>query len=68
MFQEPLHLYAAQFISEGVERVVILHASDEKDALYCLREGWKGIRKAQCTRIDDLEIGHMRSVYERKVK
>jgi len=67
---EPLHLYAVHFVARGgTERVVILHASDEADALYCLSEGWGKPRKgAQVTRIDDLQVGVMCVVYEQKAE
>ena len=67
---EPLHLYAVHLVDrKGVERVVILHASDPDDALYCLSEGWGKPRKgAAVTRIDDLQVGVMRVVYERKAE
>ncbi len=43
---EPLHLYAVHFVARGgTERVVILHASSEDDALYCISEGWGKPRK-----------------------
>ena len=68
---EVLHLYAVHFVDrKGVERVVILHASDEDDAKYCISEGWGKVaaRKARVMRIDDLRVGVMRIVYERKAE
>ncbi len=57
---EPLHLYAVHFVARGgTERVVILHASSEDDALYCISEGWGKPRKGA-------KVGVMRVVYERK--
>ncbi len=67
---EVLHLYAVHFVARGgTERVVVLHASSEADALYCLSEGWGKPRKgAAVMRIDDLQVGVMRIVYERKAE
>ena len=67
---EVLHLYAVHFVARGgTERVVILHASSPADALYCISEGWGKPRKGACvTRIDDLQVGVMRVVYERKAE
>ena len=68
---EVLHLYAVHFVARGgMERVVILHASDEDDAKYCISEGWGKVaaRKARVMCIDDLRVGVMRVVYERKAE
>jgi len=68
--EKVFHLYSVCFRSdaEKVERVVLLHATDEQDALYCIEECYGQVSHAEVIPLDSLQIGVMVSVYERKIE